>query len=278
MTTRPVLVLACALTVTGCLNSSTLIRVKTDGSGTIEQTLMFSAEGIEQAFAGMGLKSTGESKTTRTSNPISEVDLKKDIGRFGEGVSLMSMTPVKAGGGFEGVTVKLAFDDISSLRTDDFLTPGPAASEKKKGGGGAMDRVGFTMARGPDGTAILTATFDETPASSSGLKNTPKASKDGPDMDDPEVRQMLKTMFKGFRIGMDLEVVGEIVRTNADYVDGKRITLAEVNVEQLLKESKQLESLEKVLSPDASIAKVRPYLKDMKGLKINHSVVTVEFK
>ena len=97
-------------------------------------------------------------------------------------------------------------------------------------------------------------------------------------MDDPEVRQMLKAMFKGFRIGMELEVVGEIVRTNADYVDGKRITLAEVNVEQLLKESKQLESLEKVLSPDASIAKVRPYLKDMKGLKINHSVVTVEFK
>ena len=141
MTTRPVLVFACALTVTGCFNSSTLIRVKTDGSGTIEQTLMFSAEGIEQAFAGMGLKPSAESKTTRTSNPISGVDLKKDIGRFGEGVSLMSMTPVKDAGGFEGATVKLAFDDISRLRTDDFLTPGPAASEKKKGGGGARRRI-----------------------------------------------------------------------------------------------------------------------------------------
>lgn len=277
MTARIPFVLFCAIWLTGCLNSSTVIRVKPDASGTIEQTLMFSAEGIEQAFAGMGLKPTGESKTTRTSNPIDAVDLEKDIGRFGDGVSLISITPVKAAGGFEGVTVKLAFTDIARLRTDDFLTPGPAASEKKKGGAGAQDRVGFAMTRGPNGTSILTATFDETPGASVPA-DTPKAPKGGLDMDDPQAREMLKAMFKGFRIGMDLEVIGQLVRTNADYVQGNRITLAEVDVEQLLRESKQLETLEQVLTPDASIAKIRPYLKDIKGFKINHATVTVEFK
>ena len=277
MTARLAFVLGCAISVTGCLSSSTVIRVKTDGSGTIEQTLMFSAENMENALAAMGLKPT-ESKTVRTSGPIEPADLEKDIGRFGNGMKLMSMTPVKAAGGFEGVSVKFAFEDITQLRTDDFLTPGPVGDEKKKGGETARDRVGFTMARGPNGTAILTATFAETPAPSSGPKSTAKAPKDGPDMDDPAVREMLNAMFKGFRIGMDIEIVGQIVRTNADYVEGTRITLAEVNVEQLLRESKQLESLEKVLTPDTSIAKLRPHLKDIKGLKINHAVVTVEFK
>ena len=85
-------------------------------------------------------------------------------------------------------------------------------------------------------------------------------------------------MFKGFRIGVDLEVIGQIVETNADHVNGKRITLAEIDMEALLRESKKLEALDKVLSPDASITRMRPYLKDVKGLKINHPVVTVEFR
>jgi hypothetical protein len=61
-------------------------------------------------------------------------------------------------------------------------------------------------------------------------------------------------------------------------VVGKRITLAEINLEQLLRETKKMEAIDKVLGPDASIARMRPYVKDMKGLKINRPVVTVEFR
>ena len=64
---------------------------------------------------------------------------------------------------------------------------------------------------------------------------------------------MVKALFKGFRIGLDLEMIGQIVQTDADYVNGKRITLAEIDIEQLLREGKKLESLDKFLSPDASI-------------------------
>ena len=124
---------------------------------------------------------------------------------------------------------------------------------------------------------ILTARFRE---SKKGATTNPssKKSKDAPDLDDPEVRKMVKTLFEGFKIGLDLEVAGEIINTNADYVDGKRITLAEIDIGRLLNESKKLEALDKVLSPEASIAKVRPHLKDIKGLKINHPVVTVQFR
>jgi hypothetical protein len=38
------------------------------------------------------------------------------------------------------------------------------------------------------------------------------------------MRQMIGAMFKGFRIGVDLEVTGQIVRSNR-LVTGKGITL-----------------------------------------------------
>ena len=275
MLTRVAFVVTCAVACSACLSSATLIRVKADGSGTIEQTLLFNPSSIEKAFAGMGLKSTG-GKSSDKSPGVKAEDLTKDLGRLGDGVSLVSVRPVSLPDGFEGAAVTLAFEDISKLQTEDFLMPGPAA-DGKKSDGGAMDGIQFVMDRQPDGSSILTARFRESKKGTNASQSS-KKSKGTPDLDDPEVRQMVKTLFKGFRIAVDLEVGGQIISTNADYVDGKRITLAEINLERLISESKKLESLDKVLSPDASIAKVRPHLKDIKGLKINHPVVTVQFR
>jgi len=275
MPIRSLLVVACAVVCSGCLSSATLIRVKANGSGTIEQTLLFNPSSLDKAFAGMGFKSTGGGSSVKPPT-ITTDDVTKDLARFGSGVSVVSVKPLKLPDGFEGAAVTFAFDDISKLRTEDFLLPGPAA-DRKKSGGGAMDGIQFAMERRPDGTSILTAKFRED-RKPGGTTQSSKKSKDGPDLDDPEVQQMVKTLFKGFRIALDLEVGGEIVTTNADHVDGKRITLAEINIERLINESKKLEALDKVLSPDASIAKVRPHLKDIKGLKINHPVVTVQFR
>ncbi|MGE3888345.1 MAG: hypothetical protein AB7H81_18065, partial [Vicinamibacterales bacterium] len=157
--------------------------------------------------------------------------------------------------------------------TEDFLLPGPAREGK---GGGAVEAVVFAMTKGEDGTSVLTATFNDKPGQSSGRSGkTGKAGKSGPDTSDPEVQQMMKALFKGFRITMALEVVGEIVQTDADYVVGKRVTLAELDLEQLIRETKKMEAIDRMLGPDTSIAKMRPYLKDMKGLKINKPVVTI---
>jgi hypothetical protein len=132
------------------------------------------------------------------------------------------------------------------------------------------------MQRTPAGTSVLTATFDDTTSGSD--KSTKNKNTAGPGLDDPEVRQIVKTLFKGFRIGVDLEIVGQVVRADADHVNGKRITLAEIDMEELLLNGDKLNSLDKVLGPDASIAEMRPHLNKIKGLKINRPVVTVEFR
>ena len=273
MLIRTVSVAVCAFCLVGCLNTSTVIRVAADGSGTIEQTLLFNPKSVENAFASMGMKPSGKSSSAQK-NPIDEASMKKTVEHLGNGVTLVSVTPVKQPSGFEGVTARFRFDDIGKLQTEDFLMPGPA---KEASSGGTNNRVAFKMTRGDEGTSILTATFDESKGGSDGKKSA-KSGKGGPSLDDPDMQQMVKTLFKGFRIAVDLEIIGQIVRTDADYVTGKRITLAEIDIGQLLQDGKKLESLDKVLGPDASIAEVRPYLKDVKGLKINKPVVTVEFR
>jgi hypothetical protein len=272
MAARLVLVAVCAVSLTGCLNTSTVIRVAPDGSGSLEQTLLFNAKSIENAFAGMGLKPSG--KSASQSNPVDENMMKEAAEQLGNGVTLVSVTPVKQPSGFEGVTARFRFDDITKLNTEDVLMPGPA----KEAAGDANNRVTFAMTRTLGGTSILTATFNELPGRVKD-KNAPKSGKGGaPDLNDPELRQVVKALVKGFRIGFDLEVIGQVVRTDAEYVTGKRITLVEIDVEQLMLEGKKLNSLDKVLGPDTSIAELRPYLREVKGLKINQPVVTVEFR
>ena len=51
-----------------------------------------------------------------------------------------------------------------------------------------------------------------------------------PDLTNPMIMNMMKTMFQGFKIDIGLEVVGTIVKTNAEYVNGSRITLLEMDV------------------------------------------------
>ena len=45
---------------------------------------------------------------------------------------------------------------------------------------------------------------------------------------------MMKTMFEGFKVNIDLEVAGTIVKTNAEYVAGSSVTLLEMDMEALL--------------------------------------------
>jgi hypothetical protein len=89
---------------------------------------------------------------------------------------------------------------------------------------------------------------------------------------------MMKSIFQGFKVAIDLEVLGKIVKTNADYVDGSRITLMEIDMASLLEDEAKLRALQPKVAGGASIAEIKPLLKDVKGVKINHAVVTVEYR
>ena len=52
--------------------------------------------------------------------------------------------------------------------------------------------------------------------------------------------QMVKTMFQGFKVLIDVEVEGKIVKTNADYVNGSRVTLLELDMATLFEDEAAL--------------------------------------
>jgi hypothetical protein len=99
-----------------------------------------------------------------------------------------------------------------------------------------------------------------------------------PDLTNPMIMGMIKTMFQGFKINIGLEVVGTIVKTNAEYVTGPHITLLEMDMGALLADEAKLKALQGKIGPGASFSDVKPYLKDIKGIKIDGPAITVQFR
>jgi hypothetical protein len=261
---RVLVMSAAAATLSGCINSATLVKVKPDGSGTVEQTTMVNMQALKAMMPGMPQGQQG--------NPVNQDNLKRQAERLGKGVKLVSAEPAKSGG-FEGVKAVFAFDDINAVSVSQDpdmaggtggIAPPPSQNDNP---------VRFKLTR-QGGTSALTVQFQDKPSTSGGDAGPAG----GPDMSDPTVMNMVKAMFQGFKIGIDLEVVGSIVKTNAEYVSGSRITLLEMDMAALFADEAKLKALQSKVKPGASLSEVKPYLKDIKGIKIDGPTVTVEFK
>jgi hypothetical protein len=253
--------------LTGCINSATLIRLKPDGSGTVEQTTLMNTQALKGMLGGL------EAQGAKPAAPVfDEADMRRQAERLG-GVKFVSAEPIKAPNGYEGMKAIYAFEDINKVRVDQDPNMS-GASGGVSAEPATKDPVVFSLARS-GGSSVLTVTFPDQKATPDEPADTPQG---GPDMSSPQMLAMMKTMFDGFKVGIDLEVAGSIVKTNADYVNGSRITLLEMDLGQLLQDEAKLAQLQSKVKPGASISEVKPYLKDIKGIKINDPVVTVEFK
>jgi hypothetical protein len=250
----------------GCINSASLVKIKPDGSGTIEQTMLVNMGAIKGLMSGMGASQTKES-----GGVLNEADFKRAGERMG--VRPVSLTPMKEGG-FEGAKAIYAFDDITKVRVDQDPQLGARAAGTTPGSRASTSPIKFGLAR-QGATSVLTITVDEKAADSATAR-----AQDAPSLEsiDPAMMQMIKTMFDGFRILIDVEVDGTIVKTNADYVSGSRITLLEVDMAGVLADEAKLKALQSKVQPGSSISELRPYLKDIKGVKVNHPAVTIEFR
>jgi hypothetical protein len=254
-----------AVCLSGCINSSTLVKVKTDGSGTIEQTLLVNAQALKGLMAGMGggqIKESGGGPGV-----LDEAQFKRAAERMG--VRPVSITPLKENG-FEGAKAIFAFDDITKVRVDQDPQMGGGS------GGGKESPIHFTFAK-QGGSSVLTVMFDERKAAGATAELQSKSSGSIESID-PQMMQMIKTMFNGFKVAVDLEVDGKIVKTNADYVSGSRVTLLEIEMAGLFEDEAKLKALQSKIGPGATISEIKPYLKDVKGVKINNPTVTVEFR
>jgi hypothetical protein len=257
--------LTCALA--GCLNSATVITVKRDGSGTLEQTLLVNKQAFKGIMGGIG---GGAGQVTQSAGVLNEAEFKRAAERMG--VRPVSLTPVKDGS-FEGARALYAFDDVSTIRVDQEPPMAASSSAEPAKPAATSSPIRFTFAK-QDSTSVLTLIFDEKAASDAGAKVPPAAA----EPIDPAMLQMIKSVFQGLKVAIDLELDGTIVKTNADYVTGSRVALVEIDMAAVLEDDDTLKVLQSRIRPGVTISELKPFLKNVKGVKINHPTVTIEYR
>jgi hypothetical protein len=242
-----------ALGSSGCLRATTSIELNTDGSGTIVQETAVSAQAMGMLQGLAGANAAGE----KPPQLFGEEQARKTAATMG--VKFVSGEAIK-NGDLEGYRARFAFDDISKITVKldqgaNDLAPG---TETKK------PPFGFAFTRGSSASVLAIQMPEQSPA---GLPLP------GPDADKAQTAQamaMMKMMMKGLYVDVTLNVNGRIVRTNAPFVDGSRVTLMQIDFDKLLADDATLLKL--------SSAKDIKSLANVPGLKIvAEPKVTIEF-
>lgn len=260
--------LLATLSLTACLNSTTLVKVKADGSGTVEQTTLVNAAAIKGVLGAQGQAQGGPNGPM-----MSKEELERTAAAMGEGVRLVSSEPIKGDAGWEGVKATFAFDDINKIQ----VSQGAGTSSRARSSEPTSDDpVRFKLTRS-GATSTLSINFIDRPVGDKPAAE-PRQQAEMPDLTNPMIMNMLKAMFNGFRVNIGLEVDGKIVKTNAEYVTGPRITLLELDVASVLADEAKLKALQGKLGPGMSLSEVKPYLKDIKGIKVDGPSITVQFR
>jgi hypothetical protein len=251
-----------AVPLTGCFQSSTLIHVKADGSGTIEQRTVLTEAAVDQlrTFAILG------GGNPDAVDPTSEANVRTMAAAIGQGVTYVSSTPIDEGKGHGRNTV-YAFTDISQLRISEQPNlPGnlklPAAA------GGDTPPIAFVMSRTPSGNALLRLLVPRPPifaSDANGQTQPPTA----------DQIMMVKQLLAGARLTVLLEPEGRIVQTTSPFVDGNRITLLDLDVDRAAADPDLGRKLQSVKSLDEAKAAIN----SIPGLKITlDPELTVEFE
>jgi hypothetical protein len=255
-------VLAC-LASAGCLTSETLVKVKGDGSGTIEQTISMkkeAADQLKQMLAGFG---GGEQGNAAPAELFSEKDMREAAAKLGDGVTFVSSTPIATGDRTGRVAI-YEFADISRVRVDQR----PAAPGGADGGieqSGAREEIAFAFVRLPNGHPQLSILFPEPKPSGKEAAAANEPAPAGGATVDPAQLEMMKKVLDGLKLDVAVEVAGPIVKTNSAYVDGRRVTLLQMDFTQVLQNPDQLATL----AQPKSIEDAKAALRNIKGFKVN---------
>ncbi len=182
---------------------------------------------------------------------------------IGPGVTYVSSEPVTSPVG-QGRASTYAFTDVSQLR----ISTQPAAP-----GGITIRTPGFSTEAGIGHLLDDARTRAATPCCRSTCRSRTFSTRSGSPNATAQIG-MIKTLLAGARVLLAAEPAGTVVRTSSPYVEGPRVTLLEVDLDEVLKDETLLPRLQAAATPDEAKAIV----KGAAGLKINlDRAITIEF-
>lgn len=305
-----------SLLATSCMENSTVVRVRKDGSGEIFARYHFSPQvaGMLGMMSGLaaGAGTPDGSGTDAPKLPTadsllkpSQASLEEGASAYGKGVRFARHEPGKNAAGWDGYLVVYQFDDINQLAFDPNNPPGPlndlakmnpdAAAEVEKQTAGA-EKVGvkFTMADGlltidTGMSADAIAQLGESAGGLGGGAGLPGGGQitgpNGAQIDPAAAMQMAAGMFQGMRIAYFIRVDGEIAETNAKHVDGTLITMTDMEPGKMMSDPKfaeimaEGEKFQTEKPTDAQVAAMMQKVETLNGVKMEtQEKVTIRFK
>ncbi len=264
------LLLAAVLTVlglSGCLDIEKTVKLKADGSGTVEEKIVMSKATVAQmeqmaaGFGGLVEKKKEGKPAAKDFGLMDEKKLKEAAAKMGEGVTCVGAKKIETETG-SGYLATYAFKDINTLKLDQ--NPGdsmPAPGGVRAPGGpgkSKVEPVTFQFAKGTPASLTVKMPVPEL---------TPKKEKkEQPAGMETMAMQMMQQMFKDMKITMAVEVPGAITETNAEYQVGARVTLIEMDFNKLLANPEKFKQL--AVENPKTLQESKALMKGIDGVKI----------
>lgn len=283
----------------GCVQDTTIIHIKPDGSGTIEETTLFSNSMLElmETFSdSMAVSETQKDDQVKKDTAKSEPQKGKEKTRddllakmvkdaemraatFGTAVKFISAKPVESENG-SGYTALYAFQDINLVKVNQNPRDKVAGQKAEKSDSPPKEEfLLFTFTKGSPSRLVVSFPSRKDGASdTSSPPDTPKAGEDTSSKEaDAQAAEMMKDLFQDMKIIISLQCEGTIVQTNATYREGSMVTLIEMDFGKIMSNAALLKKL--TTAKPQSIEETKALLKNVEGLKIEtNNPVTIEFK
>jgi hypothetical protein len=264
-----VVLLLLTLALMGCFESIVLLRLDKDGSGTIEETVVIS-DAFMELMKSFGGEEEGEEEEE---DPINEQELMDKAASMGEGVRYVYAMPVKTdrGSGYKAI---YSFSDINDVRINQ--NPGENVSPPPTGGEEEAPveewlQFNFSGGRTPTLEIIYPRDIEEE-------MEQEEPAEGEMDMDsNPEMMEMMRELYRDMRFRIAVEVNGEIVETNASYVDGSTVTLMDIDFAKILEDEEKFKELMNA-NPE-TVEEMKELVKDNPGIKVEiEEAIRIRFR
>lgn len=243
--------------LSGCLQVETNVYVNKDGSGTIEETVLFKDEVIDMMKQFIMAFDTTQ---TEEFNLIKEEELISKASKYGEGVSYVSSEKLKSNG-FEGAKVVYAFNDITklnlSLISDDAV---PSLGEDESTPT-ENEQIKFVL----DKSSLQTKLKIILPSMKMDSEDETLNQEVNESTFNDEFEKA-KEMFTDMKMLLRIIPTDKIIQTDADFFQDNKVTLMEMNMNSLLYKPELFKELSgnKVKSLD----EFRELIKNVEGFKV----------
>jgi hypothetical protein len=264
------LMLLPALFFAGCLQIDALVKVKPDGSGTIEQKVMMGGPAVAQMKSMAAFGGDAAAKGTEL---YDEAKLKEKAAEMGEGVTFVSGKKETGADGSEGFTATYAFTDINKLKLKaspgDF---GPSSGALKMKSKSDEPPVTFQFTKGKPAELTIV-----NPRAQPDKAKKPNAEPKPEDAMQDAMLPMLQQMLKDMRMNVVVEVAGKISETNAQWRDGSRVTLMDMEMNKILADPVKFKAMTKIKDP--SSAEGKALIASVPGIRVETAeMVKIKFQ